>query len=321
MPVARFQLPDGRVARFEVPEGTTPEQAQTMIQTQLSSMVQPSAPALPAALQPRPEPAIPGPRQAAPAPAEERKMGLFDMLSIPFEMGAQLAQKPRAEQAAVVAPAIEALGAAGGATVGSMGGPAGTVAGAGLGYAAGKELNRMLAGNAPRETLPEAAVRQAGNVLEGATFEAGGQAVAPYLSKAIGKVMDMRQIPKQKAAELARNALGADLEQTVNALRNAPQNASVAEITAKIQNPTWQALVRDSLERSPSGIQYLNKFRTMSDQEAVNALSKLAGGGTAAEARGTVEQMKLLQHLSVKRLSIVPTWVKQLLNTRLRPVN
>jgi hypothetical protein len=30
MPVARYQLPDGRVARFEVPEGTTPEQAQQL---------------------------------------------------------------------------------------------------------------------------------------------------------------------------------------------------------------------------------------------------------------------------------------------------
>lgn len=31
MPIARFQLEDGRVARFEVPEGTSPEQAQMMM--------------------------------------------------------------------------------------------------------------------------------------------------------------------------------------------------------------------------------------------------------------------------------------------------
>ena len=31
MPIARFQLEDGRVARFEVPEGTSPEQAQSMM--------------------------------------------------------------------------------------------------------------------------------------------------------------------------------------------------------------------------------------------------------------------------------------------------
>lgn len=31
MPIARFQMPDGRIGRFEVPEGTSPEQAQSMI--------------------------------------------------------------------------------------------------------------------------------------------------------------------------------------------------------------------------------------------------------------------------------------------------
>lgn len=46
MPIARFQMPDGRVARFEVPDGTTPEQAQVMMAE-----------------------AMPKAQQAAPAPA------------------------------------------------------------------------------------------------------------------------------------------------------------------------------------------------------------------------------------------------------------
>jgi hypothetical protein len=32
MPIARFQMPDGRIARFEVPDGTTPEQAMAAMQ-------------------------------------------------------------------------------------------------------------------------------------------------------------------------------------------------------------------------------------------------------------------------------------------------
>lgn len=35
MPIARFEMPDGRIGRFEVPDGTTPEQAQMMIQESL----------------------------------------------------------------------------------------------------------------------------------------------------------------------------------------------------------------------------------------------------------------------------------------------
>jgi hypothetical protein len=32
MPIARFQMPDGRVARFEVPDGTSPERAQSLME-------------------------------------------------------------------------------------------------------------------------------------------------------------------------------------------------------------------------------------------------------------------------------------------------
>lgn len=42
MPIARFQLPDGRIARFEVPDGTTPEQAEAAISKHMSNRQQPA---------------------------------------------------------------------------------------------------------------------------------------------------------------------------------------------------------------------------------------------------------------------------------------
>lgn len=41
MPIARFQLPDGRIARFEIPAGLTPEQAEQLIQAELPSIAAP----------------------------------------------------------------------------------------------------------------------------------------------------------------------------------------------------------------------------------------------------------------------------------------
>lgn len=46
MPIARFQMPDGRVARYEVPEGTSPEQAQAMFEKDLPNIAGPSTAAL-----------------------------------------------------------------------------------------------------------------------------------------------------------------------------------------------------------------------------------------------------------------------------------
>lgn len=43
MPIARFQMPDGRIGRFEVPDGTTPEQAQSMIGQHLQAQSAPVA--------------------------------------------------------------------------------------------------------------------------------------------------------------------------------------------------------------------------------------------------------------------------------------
>ena len=242
----------------------------------------PAAPELPESLRPRTiEAATPGPRQE-------------------LTTGQKVYQAVRP----FAAPLVEAGGAIAGGllggTAGTFGaGPVGTVtggvAGAGLGYGIAKEGLEMadvaMGMKAPRQGAAQVA-EPVRNVLEGATFEAGGRVAGPLIAKGVGKLVDLRQIPKNRTANIARTALGPDLDQAVNALRNAPPVASVAEVTANIQNPAWQAFIRDGLEKTPQGAQYLSKFATLTQEEGVNALSKLAGGKTAADVRATLQQAK-----------------------------
>jgi hypothetical protein len=191
-----------------------------------------------------------------------------------------------------VAPTVEALGAAGGAALGTPLGPLGIVGGAGLGYGMAKEALNLadiyIGGKTPRAGA-EAVVEPVRNVLEGATYEAGGRVAGNLISAGVGKVADMRQLAQQKAAKLAQAAIGNDLPQVVNALRTASPTSSVAELTAKIENPTWQALIQDALQKDP---QFLRKMRLMGEAESTNALAQLAGGTTAAATRGTTEAAK-----------------------------
>lgn len=280
MPIARFQLPDGRVARFEVPEGTSPEQAQSMIQAQLPAISQPAAPQLPESLRPRtaaPE-GIPGARQ-------------------------DLTTTQRVYQAVrpYVAPTVEALGAgaggliggAAGTTLGPVGTATGAVGGAGLGYGIAKEALELadvyLGGKAPRQGAAQV-VEPVRNVLEGATFEAGGRVAGPLIQKGLGKLADLRQIPQNKAADIARNALGPDLPEVLNALKASQgKGMSAAQATADINSPTWQALIDRATARDPRFLAALEKSQ---GDVSLNALSKLVGGTTAAEARGTTEAAK-----------------------------
>lgn len=272
MPVARFQLPDGRVARFEVPEGTTPEQAQSLIQAELPKISQPAA-------APAVSSEIPGPRQ-------------------------ELTTGQRVYQAArpYVAPLVEAAGAIGGGllggTAGTFGaGPVGTaaggVAGAGLGYGIAKEALEaadVAMGMKPPRTGAALVTEPVRNVIEGATYEAGGRVLGPAIGYAAGKVMDMRSIPKNKAAEIARNALGPDLPEVLNTLKASQgQGVSAAQATANINSPTWQALIDRATARDP---RFLRALETSQGEISLNALAKLAGGATAAETRATTEAAK-----------------------------
>lgn len=285
MPVARFQLPDGRVARFEVPEGTSPEQAQAMIQAQLPNLAQPQA-QLPESLRP----SLPQPAAAAPSEVPGTRKP------------PSTAQRVYEAARPYVAPLVEAGGAIGGgllgATAGTFGaGPVGTaaggVAGAGLGYGIAKEAleaaDVAMGVKAPRQGAAQV-TEPVRNILEGATFEAGGRVAGPLIAKGVGAIVDLKNIPKNKAAEIARNALGPDLPEVLNALKASQgKNVSAAQATADINSPTWQALLDRVSKRDPRFMAALEKSQ---GEVSLNALAKLAGGTTAAETRATVENAK-----------------------------
>jgi len=201
-----------------------------------------------------------------------------------------------------ITPTVEMLGAAGGGLLGAgagtlvapgVGTATGAVGGAGLGYGMAKEALNLadiyIGGKAPRQGAAQV-TEPVRNVLEGATFEAGGRLIGPALGYVAGKVADLRQIPQQKAAKIVKDALGPDFEQVTNALRAAQgKGVSAAQATAEINSPTWQALIERATARDP---RFLRALEDTQGKESVNALARLAGGATAAEARGTVEQAK-----------------------------
>jgi hypothetical protein len=246
--------------------------------TQEAIRVKFGVPALPA-LQSAPAPSgIPGPRQE-------------------LTTGQRIYQAVRP----YAAPIVEGLSAAGGAVLGTAAGvPAGPVgmatmgvAGAGVGYGMGKEALELadvyLGGKAPRQGAAQF-VEPVRNVLEGATFEAGGRVAGPLIAKGVGKVMDLRNIPANKAADIARNALGPDLPAVLNALKAAQgQGVSAAQATAGINSPTFQALIERATARDPRFLQALEKSQ---GDVSLNALAKLAGGATVAETRATTEAAK-----------------------------
>jgi hypothetical protein len=204
-----------------------------------------------------------------------------------------------------VAPVVETLGAVGGGLVGGgaglLGGPvgvaAGGVAGAGLGYGAGKAAVRaadIAFGGQPSDTLAGQARTAALDVAEGATYEMGGRALGPVVGKVAGKVAgkiaDIRNIPANKAADIARNALGPDLPEVLNALKAAQgKGVSAAQATADINSPTWQALIDRATARDP---RFIASLKASQGDVSLDALAKLAGGTTATETRAAAQTAK-----------------------------
>ncbi len=191
---------------------------------------------------------------------------------------------------------VEALGGIAGGALGAPLGPLGIVGGAGLGYGIGKEamqnLDVLMGVKPPRQGMMQVS-EPLQNILEGATYEAGGRVAVPLIAKGAGKLMDIvspaMSAAQSKASQIAREALGKDLPAVLDVLKNTKPGASIAEVTASLQNPTWQALIQNALERDP---QFLRKINLFGEEESLKALSKLAGGGNAAETRQILENAK-----------------------------
>jgi hypothetical protein len=156
----------------------------------------------------------------------------------------------------------------------------------------------------------DVATRAAGGAVVGGTSAAlinpeeagagaGFGAVAPFvlpaavqkIASGVGKLADIRQIPTQKAANILRESIGGNVDEVVNALRNAKPGQTPAQALAEagLNEPVAQALLQRAVERDPKFFTDLFKKQ---DAVTANALSKLAGGETETLTRNTLTNMK-----------------------------
>ena len=200
----RVQGPDGVVHVFEGPDDATPSQVESFAAQTFGA-----APAQPKSLVEQ----IPG--YGGPVPAATARQ--------------DSAPTRRQAIAEFIAPTVEALGTVGGGALGIPAGPAGMVLGSGAGYAGAKELMRLAAGNAAPETLSESAVRQAKNVLVGASEEAAGRGL---IAPAVGKAMEYGSKLANIKLDTYLKAIGNKGDDIVNALRGRPSAVPGAAPTA-----------------------------------------------------------------------------------------
>ena len=228
-----------------------------------------------------------------------------------------------------VRPTIEAVGTGLGAIAGTPLGPLGTVGGAGLGYGITQEGLRLaeeaLGYREPR-TGAALITEPARDVLEGATFEAGGRAIlgpvieagARGLSRVGGAIADMRDIPLQRAARAARESLtGGPAAPTTRGRMEAAARAAEARAALQARpdllpgqalaeggmvQPTTQALLQRMGAQAPEAT-----MNMLNAQDAVrlNQLAVIAGGADQTAARAAREEARtILNRVMIPQLEV-----------------
>jgi hypothetical protein len=219
---------------------------------------------------------------------------------------ADIPSKPFGKKALeFIEPTAEALGTAGGAALGSFLGPVGTVGGAGLGYGITKELlggAKRMAGYEPPRTPTQKITEPVENILTGATYEAGGRAL-PSILGGIGKIGTtigdiIRTDKPSRAAKIAGEALGPNLQQARQILKQSSDDLSASQALATLDPktgeailtaPTAQALLKRAEARDP---EFFMKLFGEQEAKARKSLEAIAGGSNETAARQAREQMK-----------------------------
>jgi hypothetical protein len=196
---------------------------------------------------------------AAPAtpseiPAQRRpRLTLQELGSLVKPEVLSMLPKSGPEVMAFVRPTVEGAAAAGGGVLGLTGGPIGSVAGAGLGYAAGKGAmdiaEQALGYKRPPATFAEGAAIGAGDVVQGVTIDALARGAAPIIKKGVEYVSKVRNI-KADAYLAAIENKGTEI---VNALRGKPSAVpgaapSAGEVAAPAGSTLFSALQAQSMK-------------------------------------------------------------------------
>lgn len=161
-------------------------------------------------------------------------------------------------------PILETVLPAAGAIIGGVPstifGPAGTVAGgaagAGLGYGAAKELEKLYENYTGQRTpapLPAELSDAAKNVLTGATFEVGGRVILSPVAKAAGWVWDRAtgKLVQIKAGKIVQELAGPNLEAVKAAATAAPKDVTAAQAIAGVEAAPLQTAAARAAERAP----------------------------------------------------------------------
>jgi hypothetical protein len=184
-----------------------------------------------------------------------------------------------------------------GAVPGVVGGPAGVAlgdaAGAGVGYAAAKQLERLYeeqTRKAKPKTLAESSGDITRDIAEGAMLGLGGRLILGPAAKALGWIWDAAsgKLIQVKAGQIVRELAGDQVNAVRNAAASAPANLTAGQAVANVRAPAIQTLQSRMAQRDPN-------LTIGAEQEYaanLNQLQALAGGSTQTAAKNAQKEAK-----------------------------